>query len=269
MRFLKRSRNDLSPDILIAVLVMLTVADVGLILALVRSHHSYFERQRNSVAWEYWRVNETRSSELPTSGTVLITGFEPFMRGPVNASWEAVKNLDGEQLGGFTLKVARLRVVWGSPKEQLDELVRDSGAVAVFSFGQGHPGEMALETRAQRERGNGRDNLGIPGAGGITDDGPDLHHTRYDAESVRTKLRAKGWPVRVSTDAGQYLCEENLYVLMELERIAKVQVTGFCHLPPLGTMMEDGRVADADLLGAFVRELVKVRLGVEEASQAR
>lgn len=39
--------------------------------------------------------------------TVLLTGFEPFDRDPVNPSWEAVRQLDGVRLGEDLQIVAR------------------------------------------------------------------------------------------------------------------------------------------------------------------
>ena len=69
-------------------------------------------------------------------------------------------------------------------------------------------------------------------------------------------LAAKGYPIRVSTNAGQYLCEECLYSLEYLKQKHDLAATVlFCHVPPLGAQVA-GRAVDAAYVQQFVLDLL-------------
>src|SRR5688572_15898520 len=99
----------------------------------------------------------TRDSENPELPVILLAGFEPFgPQKPPNPSWEGVKQLDGREWRGHKLVARQIKVVWGAPLKQLQQLIAEHRPAAIFAFGQG--AGYALETRARNARGPIPDN---------------------------------------------------------------------------------------------------------------
>src|SRR5207249_386117 len=148
-------------------------------------------------------------------------------------------------------------VVWGAPLEHLSKYIDEYHPVAVFSFGQGGPNTFALESRASRERGGSRDNRGEKAQNpAIAEDGPSSVNATIDCEKLKTLLAAKGYPIRVSTNAGQYLCEECLYTLEYLKVKKSLEGTVmFCHVPPLKTKVE-GQEVTTEYVQRFVEDVL-------------
>jgi pyroglutamyl-peptidase len=190
-------------------------------------------------------------SNLPV---ILLTGYEPFgaERHP-NPSWEGVKKLDGRIWRGHRLATRKIKVVWGEPLLYLRKLIAELHPVAVFSFGQG--GGFALETRARNARGPHEDNNGHrPPAPEIVPGGPAELKASLDAKLLVGLLEAKGYQIRLSSDAGAYLCEEMLYTLEWLKAEGEIAAAvGFCHVPPLGAHGPAGPVT-AEHVQQFVED---------------
>jgi pyroglutamyl-peptidase len=177
---------------------------------------------------------------------ILLTGFEPFGENrPPNPSWEGIAELHQTTWEGYRLEAIQIPVVWGAPLQHLERRIRQLKPVAVFSFGQGYPGAFAIETKAKNQRGDIPDNLGqTPSLPLIVGDGPTEIDSSFPFDSVARQLTRLGYSVRVSEHAGQYLCEETLYSLETLRRRVSPQTTvAFCHVPPLGSMLNDKTVA--------------------------
>lgn len=177
---------------------------------------------------------------------ILLTGFEPFgEQRPPNPSWEGIAKLHQTTWEGFRLEAVQLPVVWGAPLQTIERQLRQLKPVAVFSFGQGYPGVFAIETKAKNQRGEIPDNQGqTPPLPLIVGDGPTELASSFPFDSVARQLTRQGFPVRISEHAGQYLCEETLYSLEILRRRISPQTTvAFCHVPPLGSMLNDKPVA--------------------------
>ncbi len=191
--------------------------------------------------------------------TILLTGYEPFGPGrPANPSWEGIKGLDGRRVGGYVIACRELKVEWGAPLAALNAWIDELRPAAVFSFGQGGADGFAIETRARNARGRIPDNLGnLPSAPTIAADGPDEFAATIDAEKLAAALAAAGYRMRVSKDAGQYLCEEALDTLELLK--SRGRTAGevlFCHVPPLGADAPDGRVTP-EYVQNFVEKLLQ------------
>lgn len=188
----------------------------------------------------------------PNLPVILLTGFEPFGPGrPPNSSWEAIKTLDGRQLGGFRLVSRKLEVVWGAPLNRLQAWINELHPVAIFSFGQGNG--FTIETRASNDRGAAPDNnQQSPQDLLIAQDGPQHLNATINHEQLSQPLISAGYPLRVSRFAGQYLCEECLYTLEYLKAKQKLEANVmFCHLPALG-----GRVAGNAVTVEYVQKFV-------------
>lgn len=205
-------------------------------------------------------ISKTVVAADPKS-VILLTGFEPFgEKRPPNPSWEGVSGLDGTDWLNYRIVAHQLPVVWGEPLTELQEQIDLHHPVAIFSFGQGAPGAFAIESRAVNLRGDILDNAGeLPPAKTITTDGPEVFHSTFACQRVAEELARKGYPVRVSDHAGQYLCEETLYSLEYTRSKLQPDLTvSFCHVPPLGTLIRaDGdktgdRVVDKDYVRGFI-----------------
>jgi pyroglutamyl-peptidase len=182
------------------------------------------------------QVLDKPAAKLPV---ILLTGFEPFGKSrPPNPSWEAIKDLDGREWKGCRLVCKQVPVVWGAPLEHLPAWISEYQPVAIFSFGQGGSGSFALESKAS----NVRNRKSVDNRGQrrptrtIVANGPEYLHASVNCEKFARVLSAKGYPARVSTAAGRYLCEEALYSLEYLKSRNQVEGTVmFCHVPPPDT----------------------------------
>jgi pyrrolidone-carboxylate peptidase len=190
----------------------------------------------------------------PKLPVILLTGYEPFgAERDLNPSWEGVKKLDGRAWRGHRLVARQVKVVWGEPKRHLEKLIAELHPVAIFSFGQG--GGFALETRARNARGPHEDNNGSrPSTPEIVPRGPREFKATVDAKALLGPLEAKGYQVRLSSDAGAYLCEEMLYTLEWMKSKGEIPAAvGFCHVPSLGAASPAGPVT-AEYVQQFVQD---------------
>ena len=149
---------------------------------------------------------------------VLITGFQPFGGRASNSSWEGVKRINEPGL-----LIEELPVVWGVPTQRLGELVDFYRPSTVISFGQGKEREFALETKAQNLRDNRLDEQGnLPRKPLNSDTGPSEVFLETDVLGLHSFLSQRNFPVRISEDAGQYLCEAVSYTHLTLPTICSV-----------------------------------------------
>lgn len=167
---------------------------------------------------------------------ILVTGFEPFGGDITNSSWEAVRNFDGKHFDNATVVVAQLPVVWGKATERLHKLTKFHKPVAVISFGQAGEEPVLLETTAHNVRENIPDNKKmLPQTLQIYSHAAPALKTTLPLPEIEARLRSAGIPVRLSQDAGTYLCNDIFYALMydpgtdDTKKIPR----GFVHVPPL------------------------------------
>ena len=187
---------------------------------------------------------------------MLITGFQPFGGKASNSSWEGVKWIDEPGL-----LVEELPVVWGVPTRRLGELVDFYRPSTVISFGQGKEREFALETKALNLRDHRLDEKGdLPRNPFNSDMGASEVFLETDVLGLHSFLAQRNFPVRISEDAGQYLCEETIYALSDLQKaFIELERVFFCHVPPYGTSVEmagNETVVDEFLLQEYVRSVL-------------
>jgi pyroglutamyl-peptidase len=189
---------------------------------------------------------------------VLLTGFQPFGPGrPANPSWEGIKQLDGKVVHGRRLMCREMKVEWGAPLEHLSGWIDELQPEAVFSFGQGGASGFTIETLARNRRAAICDNRDqLPPTPHIVADGPAKYEATVDAEAIVEALDNDAAPVRISTDAGHYLCEETLYTLEHLKATRRFPGdVMFCHVPPLGARI-NGKAVDTAFVQRFVERLL-------------
>jgi pyroglutamyl-peptidase len=200
------------------------------------------------------------------SPVILLTGFEPFGPGrPPNCSWDGISDFNGRSWNGYRIVAKQLPVVWGKPLDDLQKWINEYQPVAIFSFGQGGEPTFRFETRASNRRGRHPDNDDqLPSSRLIVKDGPDELRATADCEHLARLMADKGHPVRVSSNAGHYLCEENLYTLEYLKETKKLKATVlFCHVP-----CEREPEANAARVHHFVGDLLESWRTLSKAGEA-
>ena len=200
----------------------------------------------------------SRANTAAARPVILLTGFEPFgASGRRNPSWEGIAALDGRPWKEHRLVCKQMKVVWGAPLEQLQEWISEYRPVAIFSFGQGGAGAFAVESRASNRRGPGLDNnRAAAHSPTIVAGGPAEFQATIDCNRLSRSLSQRNYPVRVSTRAGRYLCEETLYSLEYLKTRNRLESVLFCHVPPLGTRIGD-ELVNAGYVQRFVEDALE------------
>src|SRR5271165_1765294 len=176
--------------------------------------------------------------------TVLVTAFEPFGGETVNASWEAARALDGWRCGDAVAVARRLPCVYGACVAEFVEAFERLRPEAVLMTGQAASrAVVSVESVARNSAGAATpDNRGVAGA--ATPDnrgvagaamklgGPALLEATVSANDIARAIRAAGLPARVSTNAGDYVCNHLFYGgLRHLQKCAPATPTVFVHLP--------------------------------------
>lgn len=220
------------------------------------------------LAYASWAASENNTEYL------LVTGFEPFQGAKTNGSWEAVRNLDGKHFGNTTVVVAQLPVVWGEATEKLHALIKITGPVAVISFGQAGEEPVRLETIAHNVRENIPDNKKMmPNTLQIYSHAASELKTGLPLPEIESRLRTAGIPVRVSQEAGTYLCNDIFYTLMHDPGTdnAKNIPRGFVHVPPLNARVRTGEgnvvIFDKRLLQETAEIIIQAVAGTSAQSR--
>lgn len=166
--------------------------------------------------------------------TILLTGFEPFLKFKVNSSWQAIRELDGAQVGGFRIVARRLPVSYRKAAPMLRRWLRELRPAVVAAFGMADDRGIRLERIAL----NVNHTLKPDNDGRKAYDQRILRRGRLALESrlplrdIERRLRRAKIPARLSFHAGTYLCNNIFYTLLASSR----GPAGFIHVPPLKRM---------------------------------
>jgi pyroglutamyl-peptidase len=197
---------------------------------------------------------------------ILITGFAAFPGAPYNptpALVATLAKLRRPALAGIDIITHVFPVAYAAVDEQLPKLLTAHKPDVLLMFGlAARTPYIRVETRAR----NAISTL-WPDAGHkpvrrniIVRGGPvDLRFRPLTARLYR-RARVTGVPVRLSRDAGRYLC--NYLCWRALENAAAPRVMAFVHVPQVprrGAMARPGQVSAGDLVRtgtAILTELV-------------
>ena len=190
----------------------------------------------------------------------LVTGFSPFEGRSVNSSWIAAQNIS-QRFSDLDLEILELPVVWGEPARIFTPRCQHNPPDVVLSKGEGKPGHFTIETVTRNIRKHRMDNnSAFPPTATINQLGKEQYQSSAPFVEIQ-RLMAEKFPIVLSQDAGNFLCEETLYTLEELKSVTtKLQLVIFAHLPPFGTPLEDGTITDERLVGAFAEALINATL---------
>ncbi|MFH1437983.1 MAG: putative Ig domain-containing protein [Pseudomonadota bacterium] len=197
--------------------------------------------------------SDTAGLSIRVARVLLMSGFEPFGEFEINSSWEAIEPLDGMIVEGLDVRVVELAVVWG---DSWDELAREIDRLhpdVVIATGQAGLEGMRFETYASN-RMNGTDEAGVTMRNApIVEGAPDRLEARYPVYQMRDAMDWGGFPVLISSNAGEYLCNFVMYQLLYdcINTMDGPVACGFIHVPPVpyeGAMTVD-EINEAHLLG--------------------
>ena len=189
--------------------------------------------------------------------TVLVTAFEPFGGETVNASWEAAQRIDGFRCGEAVAVACMLPCVYDACVAEFVEAFERLRPQAVLMTGQAaRRAVISVEKIARIGAGASRpDNRGLV-RGEIAKEGPALLEGTVRAVDVARAIRGAGLSARVSTNAGDYVCNHLYYgALRHLQARAPGTPAIFLHLPATPEQMPPRanrrRLATADAVRAL------------------
>jgi len=160
---------------------------------------------------------------------VLVTGFMPFDGDTVNPSEELLKFLDAQTFS-FPVKTQVLPVSFSNSLSVLDLAISEFNPTHVILTGYAH---KRTELTVERIGINWVD-ARIPDNDGVTlkaqkilENGPDGLFSRIPLQTIGDAA-SKYVPVKISTSAGEYVCNYVLYSFLHLYR----DIPGtFIHIP--------------------------------------
>jgi pyroglutamyl-peptidase len=200
---------------------------------------------------------------------VLVTGFEPFGGDTLNSSWEAVRALDGEPVGGHLLVVRQLPCVMAEVGAVLTAAIEALEPVLVLCLGQaGGRADVSVErvainvVDARIPDNAGRQPVDEPVVAG----GPAAYFSTLPIKALVEALRDAGIPASVSQTAGTYACNAVFYVLAHHIATRRPGLRGgFVHVPSLPGMAARHPGTPSlprEMLTQAVRIMVATSLGV-------
>jgi pyroglutamyl-peptidase len=203
--------------------------------------------------------------------TVLVTAFEPFGGETINASWEAARALDGRRCGDAVAVVRRLPCVYDACVAEFIEAFERLRPEAVLMTGQAARRAIVSVERIARNAAGAAtpDNRGVVRDAAASDGPAELEATARALDVVRA-IRKAGLPARVSTNAGDYVCNHLFYGALRYLRDAAPHTPAvFIHLPatPEQTPPRANRrrLATADAVRALEAAIAAMaRLGAHE-----
>lgn len=166
--------------------------------------------------------------------TVLLTGFEPFNKQPINPAWETVRALEGWAEQGFAVQVRQLPCVFGAAIETLLDAIETTAPDVVIAVGQaGGRADITVERVAINiddapiVDNRGSQLVDEP----IVPDGPAAYFATLPIKAIVHALRGAGLPASVSQTAGTFVCNHVFYGLMHAVHAQPSIRAGFIHIP--------------------------------------
>ena len=169
--------------------------------------------------------------------TILLTGFGPFPRVPVNATSILVPRIAAAAAKAFPdarVVADVLPTEWTAGPARAAELYAAHRPLLAIHFGVSHRATgFAIEARGRNHCAATPDASGaLPASTCISAEGPEYLPTGLPAALIVDRLRRRGIAAQLSRDAGSYLCNTLMYRTLELARHNEYPArNGFVHLP--------------------------------------
>lgn len=181
---------------------------------------------------------------------MLIVGFAGYAGRGINPAAEIADALDGERIGGRAVVGTVLPVDYAGLRGRLENLVERHSPRVVICLGL-WPGEPVI--RLERLGANVNDfeipdNEGRIASGPIEPSGPAARLSSLPLEDIQHRLLEAGIPARLSSSAGNFLCNATLYCVLGIAEARSIRA-GFIHLPYLPAQV-------AEIVGSLRKEQV-------------
>ena len=180
------------------------------------------------VSWCFTLASLTNVDELMESTIdLLLTGFGPFRDIAINPSQLMAERLDGARIGAVRITSLILPVVFGQDRDLIGAAIGRHRPAIVLSLGVAarEPGlrwESMGRNRRQSEEGFRP----------ILADGPDAYSSTIPHGPILAAVEAADVAIRLSDDAGTYLCNHLLYTTLHLASHGTHRFrAAFLHIP--------------------------------------
>lgn len=179
----------------------------------------------------------------PESHSVLVTAFQPFGAWKINSSQQMLAHLDGPP----HWRTLVLPVAHAPARDQLYEALDKFKPDLCLLTGLADEPVLRLETRARLP-------LGWRGVY--------VHSGKWPWHEAQQAIRSTGLPVRLSTDAGRYVCEASYWALLEFKsHFHFPKSAAFLHIPPIERGFDPRDTAKAVKRMLHMRERAHLHTG--------
>ena len=170
------------------------------------------------------------------SKTILVTAFEPFGGEALNPTELLLDKLP-DSIGDCSVSRLLLPVEFIRSKEMATDAYDRISPDAVIMLGQaGGRSAITPETTAVNVMNSVRPDMTRPDNAGyapdhlpVSEGGPETLSSTLPVEKIAEAVSAAGIPCEISDDAGQYVCNNVFYSMLEHNK-GEVP-TGFIHIP--------------------------------------
>ncbi len=165
---------------------------------------------------------------------ILLTGFDPFGGEHLNPSWEAVRSLYGQRLGGHLIVARQLPTEFAGSLRVLKAALREVAPAIVLGVGQaGGRHQLSIERVAINvQDARIPDNAGAqPLDEPVIAGGPAAYFSTLPIKAMLAALHAQGLPAEISNSAGTYVCNHIAYAMLHLAAKRRGMRAGFIHIP--------------------------------------
>lgn len=166
--------------------------------------------------------------------TLLLTGFEPFLKFTINPTMRIVDELNGEEIGHYKILSKILPVDFNHSGAQLLQHIGNIQPDAVISLGLAAGRYKITPERIAINISDGEpDNSGkTPIDEVIQSDGADGYMTTLPIRQMVNHLLEAGLPAGISNSAGTYLCNHIMYQSLHYAKTNHIHMpSGFIHIP--------------------------------------
>lgn len=173
---------------------------------------------------------------------VLITGFDPFDKEPINPALEAVKKLPDNIEGAEIIKL-EIPTVFGKSLEKIEENIIAHQPDIVISVGQAGgrfgitPERVAINMDDARIPDNeGKQPIDVP----VFEDGENAYFTTLPIKAMVEEMKKEGIPSAVSNTAGTFVCNHVMYGILYMAAKKYPNIKGgFIHVPYIPAQVID------------------------------
>lgn len=166
---------------------------------------------------------------------ILLSGFEPFEKEPINPSQELLKNFDISDNDTHELRTLTLPVTVRDAGRLIEKAIEEVKPDYLISFGlNGKLSHIALERiainliDARIPDNNGEQPIDTP----ILENGPVAYWSGLPLRDIERELKDAGIPVNLSNSAGTYICNYVMYCALHfIEQAGLKTKAGFIHIP--------------------------------------